>query len=159
MIKGRRAERRRWPPSRPCLSLGNFVQIFLLNPNFLFQHRNRYSEGDGDGQKTPRGHSDFHSHVKNNVFSYSRQIGNFCAVKEYNQFLCCTPESKSVEFSGKHSFTLHPSLDPYGQNHRRRDTYTRCAWAGGTFFPVVLLSPFLVLAGNRFWFYILTYAT
>jgi hypothetical protein len=36
--------------------------------------------------------------VKNNVFSYSR------------------------EFSGKHSFTLHPSLDPYGQKHRQRNT-------------------------------------
>ncbi len=43
-----------------------------------------------------------------------------------------------MEFSGKHSFTLHPSLDPYGQNHRWRDTYTRFAWAGGTFLPVVL---------------------
>jgi hypothetical protein len=32
---------------------------------------------------------------------------------------------------------------------------TRCAWAGGTFFPVVLLCQFLVLAGNRFWFYLL----
>jgi hypothetical protein len=33
--------------------------------------------------------------------------------------------------------------------------YTRFAWAGGTFFPVVLLLQFFVLAGNRFWFYIL----
>ncbi len=32
---------------------------------------------------------------------------------------------------------------------------TRFAWAGGTFFPVVLLFQFFVLAGNRFWFYIL----
>ncbi len=32
---------------------------------------------------------------------------------------------------------------------------TRCAWAGGTFFPVVMLCQFLVLAGNRFWFYLL----
>ena len=32
---------------------------------------------------------------------------------------------------------------------------TRYAWAGGTFFPVVLLCQFFVLAGNRFWFYIL----
>ncbi len=45
------------------------------------------------------------------------------------------------------------------RNHRRRNEYTRFAWAGGTFFPVVLLCQFLVLAGNRFWFYILTYAT
>jgi hypothetical protein len=32
---------------------------------------------------------------------------------------------------------------------------TRYAWAGGTFFPVVLLCQFSVLAGKRFWFYIL----
>jgi hypothetical protein len=37
------------------------------------------------------------------------------------------------------------------------EQYTRCAWAGGTFFPVVVLCQFLVLAGNRFWFYILMY--
>ncbi len=38
-----------------------------------------------------------------------------------------------------------------------REFYTCCAWvgAGGTFFPVVLLCQFLVLAGNRFWFYLL----
>ncbi len=41
------------------------------------------------------------------------------------------------------------------QNHRRRLKYTRHAWAGGTFFPVVLLCQFSVLVGNRFWFYIL----
>ncbi len=34
---------------------------------------------------------------------------------------------------------------------------TRFAWTGGTFFTVVLLCQFLVLAGNRFWFYILMY--
>ncbi len=32
---------------------------------------------------------------------------------------------------------------------------THFTWAGGTFFPVVLLFQFFVLAGNRFWFYIL----
>jgi hypothetical protein len=42
-----------------------------------------------------------------------------------------------------------------GQNDRRRNEYTCYAWAGGTFFPVVLLCQFSVLAGNRFWFYIL----
>ncbi len=34
-------------------------------------------------------------------------------------------------------------------------TCPRFAWAGGTFFPVVVLFQFFVLAGNRFWFYIL----
>jgi hypothetical protein len=33
--------------------------------------------------------------------------------------------------------------------------YTRFAWAGGTFSPVVLLCQFSILARNRFWFYIL----
>ncbi len=71
-----------------------------------------------------------------------------------------------------------------GQNDRQRDEYTRCVWAGGTFFPVVVLLcqffgfwqeigfdvtylyivqyscgvvlVFLVLAGNSFWYYIRT---
>jgi hypothetical protein len=42
-----------------------------------------------------------------------------------------------------------------GRNHWQRNEYTSFAWAGGTFFSVVLLCQFLVLAGNRFWFYIL----
>ncbi len=33
--------------------------------------------------------------------------------------------------------------------------YTHYAWAGGTFFPVVLLCQFFVLVENRFWFFIL----
>ncbi len=43
------------------------------------------------------------------------------------------------------------------ENDGHIDEYTCCAWAGGTFFPVVLLCQFLVLAGNRFWCYILMY--
>jgi hypothetical protein len=46
----------------------NLVRIFLLNPNFLIVHRNKYLEGFDNGQKTPRGHPDFHSYVKFNVF-------------------------------------------------------------------------------------------
>jgi hypothetical protein len=45
-------------------TISNFVQIFLLNPIFLLAHRNRYSEGMDDGQKTPRGHPDFNSYMK-----------------------------------------------------------------------------------------------
>ena len=41
------------------------------------------------------------------------------------------------------------------QNDWWRNEYTRCAWAGGTFFQVVVLCQFLVLVGNRFWFYLL----
>ncbi len=43
------------------------------------------------------------------------------------------------------------------QNDGWRDKYTCYAWAGVTFFPDVLLCQFLVLAGNRFWLYILLY--
>ncbi len=37
----------------------------MLNPNFLLLHRNRYSEGMDDGEKTRRGHPDFNSYMKN----------------------------------------------------------------------------------------------
>ncbi len=46
------------------LTIIKFLRIFLLNPNFLLVHRNRYSEGMDDGQKTPRGHPDFNSYLK-----------------------------------------------------------------------------------------------
>jgi hypothetical protein len=50
---------------------------------------------------------------------------------------------------------IHTNISLYvGTGTRYIDTYTCCAWAGGTFFPVVLLCQFLVLAGNRFWFYL-----
>ncbi len=42
----------------------------------------------------------------------------------------------SQKISDKHSFTLYPSLDPYRQTDRESNTLS--AWAGGTFFPVVL---------------------
>ncbi len=43
-----------------------------------------------------------------------------------------------TNLSDKHSFTLHPSFSPYSQTELWRNEYTRFAWAGGTFFPVVL---------------------
>jgi hypothetical protein len=52
---------------------------------------------------------------------------------------------KITHLSDYHSFTLHPSLSPYRQNHRQRNKYTRFAWAGETFFPVVLLCAEIVL--------------
>ena len=41
-----------------------FYEFILLNLNFLLIHRNKYSEGMDDGQKTSRGHSDFNYYVK-----------------------------------------------------------------------------------------------
>jgi hypothetical protein len=51
-----------------------FLRIFLLNPNFLLAHRNRYLEGMDDGQKTTRGHPNFNSYVKNLRFWYSGRM-------------------------------------------------------------------------------------
>jgi hypothetical protein len=71
--------------------------------------------------------------------------------------------------NGQNTPRGHPDLNSYvkiqhvfidnGEMNRRTDKqtekYTRFAWAGGTFFPVVLLCQVFVLAGNRCWFYIL----
>jgi hypothetical protein len=63
------------------------------------------------------------------------------------QFFCC---------GGKVNFVRIPySHDRFSKILRTFFVKnTRYAWAGGTFFPVVLLCQFSVLAGNRFWFYI-----
>ncbi len=42
-----------------------------MNPNFLLTQRNRYLEGIDDGQKTPHGHPNFNSYVKNLRVWYS----------------------------------------------------------------------------------------
>ncbi len=46
-------------------TISNFLRIFLLNPNFLFAHRNRYSEGTDDGQITLPRYPNFNIYVKN----------------------------------------------------------------------------------------------
>ncbi len=87
-----------------------------------------------NGQKTPRGHPDFHSYVKiQRFFIFQTEVSCFSVTLFHSTLLALT----------------------HRQNHRQRNKYTHCAWAGGTFFPVVLLCQFLVLAGTRFWFYLL----
>jgi hypothetical protein len=46
-------------------TISKFLRIFLLNPNFLLAHRNRYLEGTDNGQKTSRGHPNFNSYIQN----------------------------------------------------------------------------------------------
>ncbi len=86
-----------------------------------------------DGQKTPRGHPDFHSYVEIQC-----------------DFIFQTEFPPTLFYS-----TLVAITDR--QNYRQRNKYIRYAWAGGTFFPVVLLCQYLVLVGNRFWFLHSTY--
>jgi hypothetical protein len=67
-------------------------------------------------------------------------------------------EGQITDLSVKHSFTLYPSLSPYSQAESLTEGqihWLRVGWM--TFFPVVLLCQFVVLVGNRFWFYILMY--
>ncbi len=73
---------------------------------------------------------------------------------------CSIPSTYAVRNSpylSDNTLLLHIPLLAltHGKNDRQRNEYTHCAWAGGTFFPVVLLYQFLVLAGNRFWIYLL----
>ncbi len=73
-------------------------------------------------------------------------------------FLQCTLKEKLLIFLLNTLLLYIPLLAlTDGQNHGQRNKYTRCLWAGGISFPVVVLCQFLVLAGNRFWFYILMY--
>jgi hypothetical protein len=68
------------------------------------------------------------------------------------------PERQINDLSAKHSFTLYPSLSPYRWTESWTEEQIHSLCVGGeTFFPVVLLCQFLVLAKNRFWFYILMY--
>ncbi len=53
------------------------------------------------------------------------------------------------------ALTLNNTILDLNHHFMSSTKYTRFAWAGGTFFPVVLLCQFLVLAGHRFWLYIL----
>ncbi len=67
-------------------------------------------------------------------------------------------ERKITNFSVKHSFTLYPSLSPYSQTESLTEEQIHSLHVGWrNFFPVVVLCQFLVLAENRFWFYILMY--
>jgi hypothetical protein len=108
-----------------CCGKANLVQIFLLNPNFLLLHRNRYSEGMDDGQKTPHGHPNFHSYVKiQRVFIFQT---SFWLTLFYSTLLALT----------------------HRQNHRQRNKYTCFAWATETFFPVMLMYVVSVFDSGR----------
>ncbi len=62
--------------------------------------------------------------------------------------------------SHKHTLTPYPSLSPYSPTDRITDRGTYTLAARGLkelFFQLCCCVSILVLAGNRFWFYILTY--
>ena len=89
---------------------------------------------------------------RNNLLIFLTGVSCFSVTLFYSTLFCCGGKANLVRFTLFYS-TL--STLTHGQNYRQRNKYTRFTWAGGTFFPVVLLCQFFVLAGNRFWLYIL----
>ncbi len=72
---------------------------FLVNPNFLLTHRNRYSEGTDDAQKIPQGHPDFNSYVKILrvfIFQTDRQMDG-----QAEKSIKLRPGKKKVQSSGR----------------------------------------------------------
>jgi hypothetical protein len=69
-------------------------------------------------------------------------------------------ERKITVCSPEHFFTPYPSLSPYLRTDGQRDRRTNTLAAHGLeelFFQLYCCVSFLVLAGNRFWCYILMY--
>ena len=89
---------------------------------------------------------------RNSLLIFRTGVSCFSVALFYSTLFCCGGKANLVRFTLFYS-TLLTLTD--GRNDRQRNKYTCCAWAGGTFFPVVLLCQFLVLAANRFWFYLL----
>ncbi len=98
---------------------------------------------------------------KNSSLIFLTVFSCFSVTLFYSTLFCCGGKANLVRFTLFYSTLLTLT---HRQNDTQRVTYTRFAWAGGTcphfawaggtFFPVVLLCQFLVMAGNRFWFYI-----
>ncbi len=69
-------------------------------------------------------------------------------------------ERKITVHSHKHSFTPYPSLSPYSQTDRMSDGETNTLAAHGLeelFSSCAVVLVFWLLAGNRFWCYLLMY--
>ncbi len=99
---------------------------------------------------------------RNSSLIFWTGVSCFSIALFYSTLFCCGGKANLVRFTLFNSTIL---ALPDRQTDGQRNKYTRFAWAGGicprftwaggTFFPVVLLCQFLVLAGNRFWLYIL----
>ncbi len=61
----------------------------------------------------------------------------FSVTLHYSTLFCCGRKANLVRFTLFYSTLLTLLTD--GQNDRQRNEYTCLAWAGGTFFPAVLL--------------------
>ena len=73
---------------------------------------------------------------RNNSLIFRTEVSCFSVTLFYSTLFCCGRKANLVRFPLFYS-TLLTLTD--GQNDRQRNKFTRFAWAGGTFFPVVLL--------------------
>ncbi len=129
-----------------CSGKANLVRVFVLNPRISFSYFLLCMD------LQPYCHDCF-SKISRILFDFLNNT--YCV----SLFL----EKKIANIPDWGFLFLHDTLLLYtlllaltdGRNYRQRNEYTRYAWAGGTFFPVVLLCQFSVLEVNRFWFYIL----
>ncbi len=99
---------------------------------------------------------------RSNSLIFRTGVSCFSVTLFYFTLFCCGGKANLVRFRLFYS-TLLTLTDGQTdrQTDRQKNKYTRFAWAGGTFFPVVLLFQFLVLARNRFCFtyYLCTQST
>ncbi len=87
---------------------------------------------------------------RNSSLIFWTGVSCFSVALFYSTLFCCGGKANLVRFTLFYS-TLLTLTDR--QKDRQRNEYTRFAWAGGTFFLVVLyVLSVLVLAGKRFWF-------
>ncbi len=124
-----------------CGGKANLVQIVLLNPRIFFLYFLLCMD------LQPYSHDCF-SKILKTLFDFLKNTYWVSFFQRNNSLIFWTGVSC---FSVTLCYSTLLALT-HGQNDRQRNEYTRCAWAGGTFFPVVLSCQFLVLAGNRFWF-------
>ncbi len=135
-----------------CGRKANLLQIFLLDPNFLLVNRNKLSVTVYlflalYGSTTIQSQL-FLKNIENFVWFPKQYLLGFFILEKQLAYILVSCFSITLFYCTLLALT-------HRQNHRQRNKYTRYAWAGGTFFPVVLLCQFFVLVGNRSWFYIL----
>ncbi len=157
-----------------CVSLSCIVQIYILTVTIVSRKYWDLSVQVKIGEyncSIPSKQQPFNHDGFSKILRASTALQSRLFLKIIENFMCkqklvnnCTIPSmhaeKKIPIILINTLLLHIpllALTDRRNDRWRNEYYTRCAWAGGTFFPFVLLCQFLVLAGNRFWFYILTY--
>jgi hypothetical protein len=127
-----------------CGRKANLIRIFLLYPRIFFSYFLLCMD------LQPYSHDCF-SKISRSLFDF---LNNTYWVSLFLKNRLANIPDRGFLFL-HNTLLLYSLILTHRQNDWQRNKYTCYTWAGGTFFPVVLLCQFLVLAGNRFWSYIL----